>query len=914
MTMAPAPARCHGGRRTGALLATLALSAMAASVAAAQNIGSGSAAGPVDPIDQPPRPPASLIPPDRQIDPTKYFQTGIYRFGSQSVSVWAVDPTSGLFARPPAGNNNNNNNNNQAAPEPTEALSSGIPLPPCPVGTEGPSSETGPCIAANRTPELDYVRPSLVHLGDSGASIPHVVAQHLPDYYNSRGYTSADLAKLLLPGSIEHLDQSTMRQIRDGTFDATSTLLGANPAAITTGTMPDGQTTLVFVGLRNIGAVAIYTVEENVPFPLTRGEAEAAAMRPRAADENAGDSAGGSGSVSGPGNASAPGSEAPGDAAAAAAGPGTPVSLRFWSIHKANFGHLEPAHLLFVPSPEPRVPARLVVGFSQSSTLVSYDIEPLYPEGEAPDPATGGPARLMNGVNLREAGTFAASTPAEVAGSGSGVQEVDDPDNPAHLPTLFEPMQTGIDGFVDGLHDPVTERLFFINSLQQALYVFDAATGLAGKPRSTLDLRLYGYPTALALHDGVLLVTIASCRSGTRSRRCHDEAAHNRGQLAMLEAASLRRLGVVRVGYHPTDVEVSADGRYIVVTNAGYANDDRDGAAEAKPYDPEQASSNEGELAGGSDASGDSGSLPFPYPFESDSGDVPAFPNGTDDLSPMPEVAGRLAPSSAIPMPTIPPPNSTVIDPPGSVSVIVVQENGIFHQKIPSLNDFDVTDLDFSEGLDDSIILYDSKRLDLELEPNRVAFTSDPSVAIITMQTNNAWAMLDLTRLELVNSGTFGSLDHNDPAADVPVDSSSVDGIRMQRLPIKSMRMPGAMAPLRLNSGHTVFVSADGGRIRRPGRHASRLSELTYDPRAFPGVDLEGLKDPRMAGDLVVANWASFDSLSPVDGDEDYTSPIFIDSGNAAAPGAARAAAGLLGSGVASIAAMLTAAAVMLVL
>lgn len=159
-----------------------------------------------------------------------------------------------------------------------------------------------------------------------------------------------------------------------------------------------------------------------------------------------------------------------------------------------------------------------------------------------------------------------------------------------------------------------------------------------------------------------------------------------------------------------------------------------------------------------------------------------------------------------------------------------------------------------------------------DLEPEYIAISADGNTAYVTLQENNAVAVLDLDAAGgpvFTNVFALGAKDWSHPAN--TLDASDRDGPgrdplpgNFQNWPIYSLYMPDAIATFDKN-GKTYLVTANEGDGREWGTYAdeARVKDLDLDPTAFP--DAEFLQDDDNLGRLTVLS-----TEGDVDGDGDY--------------------------------------------
>ena len=190
-------------------------------------------------------------------------------------------------------------------------------------------------------------------------------------------------------------------------------------------------------------------------------------------------------------------------------------------------------------------------------------------------------------------------------------------------------------------------------------------------------------------------------------------------------------------------------------------------------------------------------------------------------------------------------------DPEGSVSVIDMSVAGFIK---PSML-IDFRDFDGSEDAlrERGVRIFPGKTASEDFEPEYIAVSPDGSIAMVTLQENNAVAKLDLGTMRVVDILPLGVKDHSLPGNGL--DASDRDGgINIQNWPVFGLFMPDAITSFEVD-GQTYFATANEGDARDED---ARVNSLELDPDAFP--DAETLQLDENLGRLEV---------STIDGDTD---------------------------------------------
>ncbi|BAZ10203.1 alkaline phosphatase [Calothrix sp. NIES-4071] len=231
------------------------------------------------------------------------------------------------------------------------------------------------------------------------------------------------------------------------------------------------------------------------------------------------------------------------------------------------------------------------------------------------------------------------------------------------------------------------------------------------------------------------------------------------------------------------------------------------------------------------------------------------------------------------------------IDPEGSVSIIDVSFD------IAALNNTKVTTVAFTafnaqaanlrtQGVRLFGKLADGTNSTVaqDVEPEYIAVSADGKTAFVTLQENNAVAVLDIATSTITKIVPLGYKDHSLPgngfdASDRDVNGTAAGGgkINIQNWPVFGMYQPDGISSFQV-AGKTYYITANEGdsRVRPTSATAvpnraegsifneeARVANLTLDPTAFPNGDT--LKRPENLGRLVVTN-----TLGDTDGDGDF--------------------------------------------
>ncbi len=178
------------------------------------------------------------------------------------------------------------------------------------------------------------------------------------------------------------------------------------------------------------------------------------------------------------------------------------------------------------------------------------------------------------------------------------------------------------------------------------------------------------------------------------------------------------------------------------------------------------------------------------------------------------------------------------IDPEGSISIINLA-NGA-----QGLTQHDVKTADFKSFTRDNIdprirIVTASNTVAQDLEPEYIAVSPDSKTAWVTLQENNAIAIVDIDNAVITRLVPLGFKDHMLPGNGL--DPSDRDGgVNIGNWPVLGMYQPDHVAAYQV-SGRTYLVTANEGDARDwPGcNEETRVSSLKLDPAAFPDPSIQ---------------------------------------------------------------------------
>lgn len=205
------------------------------------------------------------------------------------------------------------------------------------------------------------------------------------------------------------------------------------------------------------------------------------------------------------------------------------------------------------------------------------------------------------------------------------------------------------------------------------------------------------------------------------------------------------------------------------------------------------------------------------------------------------------------------------IDPLGSVSIIDLSVG------MEDMSDDAVTTLTFeafNDMIDENVRVFGpNATVAQDLEPEYVAVSPDSSTAFVSLQENNAIAVVDIAGLEITDVFALGFKDYS--LEENAADFSNEDGeINITTGPegLFGMYQPDAIAAYEVD-GTLYVVTANEGDARDYDTYSEEFrigdEEVVLDEEAFPNA--EELKDEAVLGRLLIT-----DTLGDTDGDGDY--------------------------------------------
>lgn len=190
-------------------------------------------------------------------------------------------------------------------------------------------------------------------------------------------------------------------------------------------------------------------------------------------------------------------------------------------------------------------------------------------------------------------------------------------------------------------------------------------------------------------------------------------------------------------------------------------------------------------------------------------------------------------------------------DPEGSVSIIDLSN---VMTDTSMITDVHVTTIDFrqfneggSKTLPEGVRIFGpDASVAQDLEPEYIALSDDGKTAWVTLQENNALAVLDIesdtiitdtSKVTVTDIVALGTKDYNQEANALDA-SNKDDTINITTWPVKGFYMPDAIASFTVD-GETYLITANEGDARDYDGFSEevRVEDLTLDAEAFPNAE-----------------------------------------------------------------------------
>ncbi|RZM74914.1 bifunctional metallophosphatase/5'-nucleotidase [Leptolyngbya iicbica LK] len=196
------------------------------------------------------------------------------------------------------------------------------------------------------------------------------------------------------------------------------------------------------------------------------------------------------------------------------------------------------------------------------------------------------------------------------------------------------------------------------------------------------------------------------------------------------------------------------------------------------------------------------------------------------------------------------------VNPEGSVSIIDIS-SGVASATVATA-DFKAFDGQEDALRAEGVRIFPGIDFSKDAEPEYITVSPDGTQAFVSLQENNAFAVIDLATKQVTDVVGLGYKDYSLPGNGIDA-SDRDDAINIQNYPVFGMYMPDAIASYEVG-GMTYVVTANEGDARDED---ARVADLVLDPVAFPNA--AELQADEVLGRLEVS---TIDG--DIDGDGDY--------------------------------------------
>jgi 2',3'-cyclic-nucleotide 2'-phosphodiesterase/3'-nucleotidase/5'-nucleotidase len=177
------------------------------------------------------------------------------------------------------------------------------------------------------------------------------------------------------------------------------------------------------------------------------------------------------------------------------------------------------------------------------------------------------------------------------------------------------------------------------------------------------------------------------------------------------------------------------------------------------------------------------------------------------------------------------------VDPEGSISIIDISGG------IEGLTQANVRQVTFGSFTRDSLepgirIFGPGASVAQDLEPEYIAISPDSKTAYVTLQENNAIAIVDVETATVTRIAALGTKDHSIRGNEI--DASDRDGSAQFRTwNVRGMYQPDAIVTYTGADGQLFVITANEGDAREYGTayvEAARVASVRLDPTAYPNA------------------------------------------------------------------------------
>lgn len=204
------------------------------------------------------------------------------------------------------------------------------------------------------------------------------------------------------------------------------------------------------------------------------------------------------------------------------------------------------------------------------------------------------------------------------------------------------------------------------------------------------------------------------------------------------------------------------------------------------------------------------------------------------------------------------------VDPVGSVSVIDLDRgrDGDLRRATARTAGFEKWDRRKDELMRDGVLIYGpNASVSQDIEPEYVAVSEDGRTAWVTLQENNALALVDLRRAEVEKIVPLGEKDHSKRGNGL--DASDKDGVNIRTWPVKGLYKPDGIHAFTARGGeYTVSANEGDARDWDCFSEEVRVKDVELNPEAFP--DAAALQKDDALGRLNITSTSPKDSQGRV--------------------------------------------------
>ncbi|GCL59323.1 choice-of-anchor I family protein [Microcystis aeruginosa] len=169
------------------------------------------------------------------------------------------------------------------------------------------------------------------------------------------------------------------------------------------------------------------------------------------------------------------------------------------------------------------------------------------------------------------------------------------------------------------------------------------------------------------------------------------------------------------------------------------------------------------------------------------------------------------------------------INPDGSVSIIDLSA-GVLN---PTVNTATFISFNGQENTfrSQGVRIFPGQTVSQDVEPEYITVSDDGTTAWVSLQENNAIAVVDIANAQVTSIVPLGAKNFN--ALGNGLDPSDQDGgVNINNWPVFGLYQPDTIATVTI-AGQTYLITANEGDTRNEAR---RVSTLTLDPNAFPNA------------------------------------------------------------------------------